>query len=373
MRWQKKAMKKPALFFTALAFPSFVKKDIATLGNRFDVFVYQFRATPKWLTPVRFLQQLFVLMKRLFSVDGYVCAFGGYHSFLPALLARLTGRPCLIIVAGTDCVSFPSIQYGNLHRKWLGLFTRCSYRLASHISAVHQSLLLYDYTYYPADYPQQGILAFCPGLRTETSVMPYGYDASFFHRVGDSKMPNSFITVAVGAGGLSRYRLKGIDLVVWAARNFPEYAFTIVGSELEGGEALPGNLRTHGVVTAERLRELYSEHEFYLQLSISEGFPNAPCEAMLCECIVIGSRVGALPDIIGDTGFVLNVRDEAMLRHLIQVAVQCDKHRLAQAARQRIIDIFPSEKREQALLALMDRLLNSDRSPGDWAARPSAS
>lgn len=354
-------MEKPNLFLSAVSFPGFVKKDIAALQKKYTVHLFQFHAYPKWQTPFMFLRQLFALLKRLRTTDAYVSEFGGYHSFLPALAAKLTGKPALIIVAGTDCVSFPSIKYGHMRRNCLGRITRWSYRLATHIAAVHKSLLFCEYTYQDRDHRHQGILAFCPGLRTETSEIPYGYEVDFFRNVAAAKTPDSFITVAIGANDPARFQLKGIDLVVWAARRFPHYTFTVVGNELPQQAPLPPNLQTIGVVDAERLRALYSAHEFYLQLSISEGFPNAPCEAMLCECIPIGSPVGALPDIIGDTGFILMQRNRELLAALIEQAVNSDKARLGRAARQRIIELFPLERRERELTALVERLLESSR------------
>jgi glycosyltransferase involved in cell wall biosynthesis len=71
-----------------------------------------------------------------------------------------------------------------------------------------------------------------------------------------------------------------------------------------------------GKIEYHKLVELYNRHEFYLQLSVAEGFPNTLCEAMLCGCIPIGSNVFSIPKIIGDTGFVLKHRNMDELKRL---------------------------------------------------------
>ena len=78
---------------------------------------------------------------------------------------------------------------------------------------------------------------------------------------------------------------------------------------------------------------------------------------MLCECIPIGSDVNFIPGIIGDAGFILKHRDEGLLEELIRQALQCEnKAELGENARQRIIDNFGIEKREQQLFSLIDGL-----------------
>jgi len=345
------------LFYFTPSFSAFIRKDIAIFEKEYYVRVFQFRSRPKWITPLSFLHQLALIVWRIRSASIYVCQFGGYHALLPALFSRFSRKPCLIITSGTDCVAFPSLRYGHFQRRLLGTCTRWAYSWCTHIAAVHRSLIYSRYTYQPDDYPDQGIRAYCKNIQTPMSEIPYGYDTAFFHNSGLGKKPGSFITIAVGATSPSRYRLKGIDLTVWAAEQFPDCAFTIVGAENMPLTNAPANVAILGIVKPEKLRELLSEHEFYLQLSISEGFPNALCEAMLCECIPIGSAVAAIPDIIGDAGFILRRRDTEMLRELIRAALRSDKKKLSKAARKRIVDNFPLKNRTRALLTLLSVLM----------------
>jgi len=53
-------------------------------------------------------------------------------------------------------------------------------------------------------------------------------------------------------------------------------------------------------------------------LSTSEGFPNALGEAMASGCVPIGSAVGAIPEIIGDTGIVLTKKNISILENQLQ-------------------------------------------------------
>ena len=55
----------------------------------------------------------------------------------------------------------------------------------------------------------------------------------------------------------------------------------------------------------QELKILYNESKFYFQLSNTEGFGVALCEAMLCGCVPIVSDVNFLPSIVGNSGFVL--------------------------------------------------------------------
>jgi glycosyltransferase involved in cell wall biosynthesis len=100
-----------------------------------------------------------------------------------------------------------------------------------------------------------------------------------------------------------------------------------------------------------------SKSEFYIQLSISEGFPNSICEAMLLECIPIGTCVGAMPDIIGDTGIVITENDFDKIKNEIQRLVRLDpeaKEVLSQKARRRISERYPLSKREALLVRYID-------------------
>ena len=119
---------------------------------------------------------------------------------------------------------------------------------------------------------------------------------------------------------------------------------------------VPSNLRLVRSVPYEALPAYYASHEFYMQLSMWEGFPSAPCEAMLCGCVPIVSAVAALPDIVGDTGFILERKDPDALEALIRKALNANRVELGQNARLRIMTNWPKDKRKE-LLDLISRLI----------------
>ncbi|MFN3939996.1 MAG: glycosyltransferase, partial [Chitinophagales bacterium] len=80
-------------------------------------------------------------------------------------------------------------------------------------------------------------------------------------------------------------------------------------------------------------------------------------EAMLCGCIPIGSDAASIPEIIGDTGFILKKRDAGELKTLIFKALQSNKRELSEKAINRIKENWPSEKRESGLKSIIDTLV----------------
>ncbi len=335
---------------------SFVQADLQLLQQRYNVRSYHFKTAPKSLTPWSFIRQFFYLLIAGWKYDTLVCFFAGYHSVLPSWFARWTGKRCIIFLGGTDCFYYPSFGYGNFTRKWYARATCYSAHHASMLVPVSANLVESHSAYYTVDSGVQGIYHWCKPLKTPHQVIALEYNATTFSPREVERKPNSFITVAFGIAGTSFIR-KGIDKMLMLATHFPGCTFTIIGCHKEEFPvSVPSNVVLVPPVLYHELPEHYSRHEFYLQLSIAEGFPSAICEAMLCGCIPIGSDVAAIPAIIGEAGFIVVKRED---QHILDTVARAmafpDKAAMSVSARQQIINSYGEGKRSAALFALFDQ------------------
>lgn len=335
---------------------TFILRDIEILRTTYAVTPYLFDVRKKWLTPFQFIKQLFFLIFRLYRTQVMICHFAGYSSFLPALLGKLFKTPCFIIVAGNDASRFPDFKYGNYTKKLLGYFTGKSLQWAAHILPVHESLVYQDYHYYEGGRPAQGYSYFFPkSKKTPFTPVYYGYDASFFqpdHSV--KRVKNSFVTIG-NLGDKYAFKRKGSDIIIELARIRPDLHFTLVGWDGIKKFDLPENVTLLRFMTPDEIVKTLSRHEYYFQLSIMEGFPNALAEAMLCGCIPIGSNVSGIPFIIGETGYILNHRDVHELEKLINRALSDEKKvTLSQSARLRIMKHFSYKHRKETIDKLIE-------------------
>lgn len=284
--------------------------------------------------------------------------FAGFWSVVPVWLANLLGKKSYIILGGTDCVSFPEYNYGALRKSLQSKTIRYTLNNCSTILPVAEALRKYDYTYFDAVNKKQGFEHFFPEVNTPTKVIHNGYIVPEM-RGEIKKKPNSFITVARIDNGVT-FELKGIDLLVDLAKRRPECSFTIVGIHQEmvsqfSLNEIP-NLNCIPFVASEELIDMYKQHQFCLCLSISEGFPNALCEAMSFGCVPVGSNVSSIPYIIADTGFILDTKDNQALNVLVEKAINTEKGRLEElggAARKRIQQEFSLQKRKDAFYHLI--------------------
>lgn len=348
-------MKKKVLFFYPVLF-TFIKTDKVILEKHFTVKSFAFQPKSKLFTPIAFIKQLFFLMWHIRNTDVIVCDFAGYLSFLPTLFGKLFGKPSLMILCGTECYSFPSIQYGNFNKPLLALFTKWSYCMATHLAPVHKSMVLSDYTYDDKDFSKQGYRYFCPFALQPFTELNYGFDPERFYYTGIERKKNSFLTVVSNTDGSTFYR-KGLDLILEVAMQLPEYTFTIIGR----GKKLdtvskPKNVTVYSWIPNDELKNYYSAHEFYLQISMIEGFPNTLGEAMLCGCIPIGSDAASIPEIIGDCGFILKKRDAEQLKNLLIESTSCDKETLAIKSVLKIKNNWPDQTREKILSDIINKL-----------------
>ncbi len=340
---------------------TFIQKDITFLSRKFEVIVPAHTWTSKLETPLNFLKQFVFLSRHLQESRAVFVMFGGYWSFLPALAGKITGKPVYIIPGGTDCVSFPSLKYGSLRKPVMRTFIRWSFRLCKGLLPVDGSLVESDYLYHHGSgHSMQGYRHFFPEINTPFRVIHNGFDPDFFDSDPENKVKDTFIAVA-SVTSMMRLHVKGIDLLLFLAGQFSHCSFRVIGisdAVIRQLGPIPPNVALHPFLPQEQFRSFLAESQFVLQLSVSEGFPNALCEAMLCQCIPVGSAVGAIPEIIGETGFLVNSPDKDYLVNKFMEILATDSHKrrkLGLKARQRIADNFHIAKREKAYFEVLDK------------------
>lgn len=330
---------------------AFIDRDLEMIQPVAEIKPLEFTQSPVKL-PFFFFLQFFQLLWYLPKTSQYLCFFGGYHSVLPVWFGKVFGKKCTIQAGGTDCINMPEIGYGNFRKKWLRIATVYSFKNCSLILPVAEALVKQDYSYDPQINSKQGLLNLIPDLKTPIQVIPNGFDTDFWKDLGKKRKPFSFISVAIGTSNPSRAIVKGYDLIKQLAALHPEWNFTLVGDSVYSSSNQ--NVTVLGKMKPNELLELYNSHQFYLQLSTSEGFPNALGEAMACGCIPIGSAVGAIPEIIGDMGVILNEKNLYVLDSAIQNFAKQDLNSISQKASQRIHTLFNFEKRKKALLVALN-------------------
>lgn len=349
-------MKEKLLYFHT-GKSSFVAKDLEILGEAFAVSDFRFNTHNKKKIILELVRQKLFLLRHVFSSKLMVCQFSGHQSFLPVLFSRLFFKKCVIIAGGTDCVSFPSIRYGNFQNPLLAFTTAFSFRHCHLILPVHDTLIGYDYTYQPNDYPKQGISFFVKNIRTPMKTIFNGYDSSKWF-CAEAKEEKSFITIGADLGSRFGFALKGIDLIFDIAGRFKDCTFYIIGGK-QIDRPIPSNVKLLDNVPNQELRPLLGRMRFYLQLSMSEGFPNALSEAMLCECIPIVSAAGGMPDIVSGTGYILKHKNLDELGGLIASALAAPgKDLLGRRAHEKIAADYPLEKRKKLLLYEISQLIH---------------
>lgn len=341
-------------------YASFVKKDIEILEKKYKVIHTKHNWTAKKWLPITFIQQFLFLLFKVPKSKCIFVMFGGYWSLLPTLFGKIFRIPVFIILGGTDAVSFPKLNYGSLRKPILKAFIGRSYRWATALLPVSDKLIRSTNHYFQsATFKEQGVQYFFPNMDTHFSTIYNGFNVEKFQSDGSLKVANSFVCIA-SIHNEMRFKLKGIDLMLALAKELPDCTFTVIGMQAKMHQKLlnvPTNFIVKEFLQPSDFIQILSKSEYYMQLSISEGFPNSLCEGMLCECIPIGSNVGAIPEIIGDTGVIIERDDLQEVKiELLQLMrkSKAEKIHLSKIARKRVLENFNIERRAQALYAIID-------------------
>jgi len=344
------------ILFIKISNSTFILKDEEILNQHFEVTSYFYGTEKGFKAGFSLIKQFFYLLLNTWKYDLIYIWFADYHSFLPTLFAKLFRKKSVIIVGGNDAVSIPEIEYGIFYKKDLrSRVASWSYTLTNLILPVHKSLIEGVNDYVTKKGLNIGVKAFVKGLKTKFVELPTGYDHEKWFLKNHISKEQMVVTVA-GIHNMKTYRGKGIDLFIEVAKKTPDATFVIIGLTSEMANFIkknkPDNVDLQTYIPNDKLADYIAKAKVYCQFSLTEGLPNSLCEAMLCECIPVGSSVNGIPDGIGNTGYILKERDVVQATILVKKALR-DDAKAGKKARQHIIDNYSHDKREEALCKLL--------------------
>jgi glycosyltransferase involved in cell wall biosynthesis len=364
---EKKANKKPLIVYIKPANSSFIINDEKILSKQYQLKpILLNQQGKKWSFGLKITQLFFNLLITSFHKPViFVSWFADYHAAIMALVGKMTGVQNVIFIGGQEAVSYPELRKGVYRKKIRGTCVKYALRNTNLIIANHKSLLYHENYYYNTENPHiDGIQHYVKGIQTKIEIVFNGIDADRIVRNKDiPKQENMVLTVGT-MQHLGDFQNKGFDLFIEASAQNPDLSFTLIGfnrnylnwvednyhvSKLKNLEIIPS------FCPQEILNRKYNQAKVFVQASITEGMPNTLSEAMLMECIPVGSNVNGIPDAIGDTGIIIKKREVTELSKAINTALKLSTSR---EARKRVLQLFSKEKREKELLAIFDEFTN---------------
>jgi glycosyltransferase involved in cell wall biosynthesis len=335
---------KKKILFIHTTWSTFVKTDFEILSGQFEVIRYQFRPVkglPK--TALQFGKQFFYLLFQIWKYDAVFIWFADYHSFLPVLFAKLTGKKSFLVIGGYDVVKMPELNYGVFTSKIRGFCAQFSMKQSSMNLAVSKNV-------------ERKVRWIAPKANTR---MLYNCVNISANREIQIEKENLVITVGL-IDSERTFFLKGMDTFIKVAETLPEVKFMAIGISKNLPSHLlkphPINLEWIERVKHEELEGYYKKAKIYCQFSRSESFGVSIVEAMSFGCIPVVTNVGGMPELVRDFGIVAK-RDASEISDSIKKAIKNEFQPELDSNVKSALKPFLFKEREKSLLNIMNQLL----------------
>lgn len=327
-----------ARIFMPYVYPAtFIEQDRETLSARYDVRV----------AVVRSPRALPAGIREVVRADLVFCWFGSIRFFPYVLLARLLGKPVVVIAGGYDVASEPSIGYGNMLPGFARFIGRLVFRLSTLTVAVSETSLR-----------EARENALVPASKARHIPLGFDVDQPPEPVPADAKQP---VVLALGNIDASTIHKKGWLTVARMSKLVPEISVVFAGpaqpeplAELQA--AAGPNVRFTGFVTGAVRDEVFSSAAVYVQPSVHEAFGCSVAESMLFGCVPVVADRAALPEVVGPCGYYVEPNDPEGLANAVRRALSHGAPG-PESPRERITRLFPVSLRRTRLYALVDELL----------------
>ncbi|MFT7559509.1 MAG: glycosyltransferase involved in cell wall biosynthesis [Flavobacteriales bacterium] len=201
---------------------------------------------------------------------------------------------------------------------------------------------------------QQDIAKHFSRPEPQTPIIFNGIDTNLFRPLPESS-DNAFQILSTAS---SDQPLKGLSILLRAMdqlrTKFPNIELHLIGKLEKNGAneklikqlKLEKHIRCSHSLSNSELVQAYNQACLVVCPSLYEGFGLPAGEAMACEKAVIGSRSGALPEVIGDAGILFEAGNSLELSEKISelFSNKTLRNTLGKSARKRIEKTFSWQK-----------------------------
>ena len=320
-------MRRPDILFLTSNLSSFVKGDLQILKRHYPVREIVTGGKPAG-SLVQRLSLGFSILFGILKADITFSWFAHNHSYLAVRISKLLGKKSVVVVGGYEVANEPDIEYGAIRDPELAKRVRYILENADCILAV-------------SEFSKKEILSVAGPRRIK--MVYNGIDTDVFSPMGQKEE----IVLTVCVISAANVRVKGLDTFIEVARHLPEMRFVFLGKFFNDvfetlNLDIPSNLEIITSPSQDELLQWYRRAKIYCQLSYRESFGVALAEAMSCECIPVVTDRGALPEVVGDVGFVVPYGDAQATVDAISKALTSD---IGSATRERVREAFSVERR----------------------------
>ena len=257
-------------------------------------------------------------------------------------LSKTFRKKSIVVVGGYDIAYEKEISYGLFcSSKWL-------------------RILLTKYALKNADL----VLAVSKHAKKESSRRAKTKDLKLLYngiKINPKSVSNKKnVIVTIGQAKPKKSKLKGLNVFAKASIHFPGYKFVIIGDTdkkiVDRLKKINPNLVFTGKLPHKEVLNWLKKAKVYCQLSFVESFGMGLAEAMSYECIPVVTGRGALCEVVGDLGFIVDYGDIESTVKAIKNALNAPSN-LNNKVRNRVVDHFSIQKREVALLKIFEAFL----------------
>ena len=327
-----------------------VDNDIEILKDRYDVTMYEVNTTKGFSFFSELIKEFFFLFFNIYKYRIIFIWFADYHSLLPVFFSKLSGGFSAVNIGGYDADEILIGKPKSIKARFRKLCVKYTVKKCTKIFPVSNVIKSYLERVVP---PEKCETVFCC-INT----------GRFSAEENTGKKENLIITVGGGGEFIKEAKRKRLDFFISLGEEFtkrhPGYKakFYLVGhnkgtatynylKELIKSPSIEIKPLTASI---EELVSYYRRASVYMQLSFYEAFGIAQIEAMYYGCIPVSNGGGAIPDVVGNAGFVIKDYDLEKYIAAIKEVLDGKHENLRNEAKKRVAENFTLQVRKEKLL-----------------------